>query len=526
MAAAARGRRLAQIEHRRVEAALEESEERLQLLVARALDAVVTIDAEGRVASWNPQAVQLFGWSQEEILGRRLSETIVPEALRESHERGLARFRATGQGTVLDQRLEMTALHRDGREFPVEISIAAIRMGGAVSFGAFIRDISDRRRQEAERLRQSEEPFRMLVDGVRDYAITLLDADGRVASWNTGAEQINGYRAEEIVGRSAAVFYPPDTDGSEQLAHELAEAREVGRFESESWRVRKDGTRYLAHVVTTPLLDAGGEVRGYSKVTHDITQRHLAQVALEEKTRALEEAQETLIRKERLAVVGELAGGVSHELRNPLGVIANSVYYLRMVVPESPKVEKHLGILEREVRTATAIVTELLDFSRTRPPTPTLVDLNALVVEQLERITVPGAVTVRRDLAPDLPGVAVDPAQVGLVLGNLISNAVQAMPDGGTLTVASAHSNGSAALAVVDTGTGIAADVLTRIFEPLFTTKNRGIGLGLSIARNLTEANGGTIAVESGPGQGTRFTLRFRIPASKAAPPRPGENGR
>ena len=198
MAAAARGRRLAQIEHRRVEAALEESEERLQLLVARALDAVVTIDAEGRVASWNPQAVQLFGWSQEEILGRRLSETIVPEALRESHERGLARFRATGQGTVLDQRLEMTALHRDGREFPVEISIAAIRMGGAVSFGAFIRDISDRRRQEAERLRQSEEPFRMLVDGVRDYAITLLDADGRVASWNTGAEQINGYRAEEM----------------------------------------------------------------------------------------------------------------------------------------------------------------------------------------------------------------------------------------------------------------------------------------------------------------------------------------
>ena len=277
--------------------------------------------------------------------------------------------------------------------------------------------------------------------------------------------------------------------------------------------------------MTTPLLDAGGEVRGYSKVTHDITQRHLAQVALEEKTRALEEAQETLIRKERLAVVGELAGGVSHELRNPLGVIANSVYYLRMVVPESPKVEKHLGILEREVRTATAIVTELLDFSRTRPPTPTLVDLNALVVEQLERITVPGAV-IRRDLAPDLPGVGRRPGAGGARAGQSTSNAVQAMLDGGTLTVASAHSNGSAALAVVDTGTGIAADVLTRIFEPLFTTKNRGIGLGLSIARNLTEANGGTIAVESGPGQGTRFTLRFRIPASKAAPPRPGENGR
>jgi signal transduction histidine kinase len=216
-----------------------------------------------------------------------------------------------------------------------------------------------------------------------------------------------------------------------------------------------------------------------------IREQRLAQEALEEKTRALETAQEELVRQERLATLGQLAAGMSHELRNPLGVIRNSVYYLNMVLPEEQRIRKHLSILDREVSSATRIISGLLDFSRVRPPTQVLTELH-------------------------LPLLAVDPDQVRLILGNLISNAIQAMPDGGVLAIEVVRADGGVAVVVVDTGDGIAGEHLEKIFEPLFTTKARGIGLGLDLVRRLAESNGASIAVESTPKQGSRFTVRFR----------------
>ncbi len=238
-------------------------------------------------------------------------------------------------------------------------------------------------------------------------------------------------------------------------------------------------------------------------------QMERALVALEEKTRALETAQEELVRKERLAILGQLAGGVSHELRNPLGVMKNSVYYLKMVLPEDERVRKHLGIMEREVTTATRIVSDLLDFARTKPPSQAPTDLSEVVREVLDRTPLAENVEVVARLAPDLPPISVDALQVQQVLGNLITNGAQAMPEGGTLTIETTRTEGGARVAVSDTGVGIPPENLEKIFQPLFTTKAKGIGLGLAVAQGLAESNGGTISVESTVGRGSRFLVVF-----------------
>jgi signal transduction histidine kinase len=242
------------------------------------------------------------------------------------------------------------------------------------------------------------------------------------------------------------------------------------------------------------------------------TSRTLA--ALEEKSRALGQAQEELVRKERLAVLGQLAGGVGHELRNPLGVIKNSVFYLRMVLPEDRRVQRHLQILEREVASANRIIGDLLDFARLRVPARAAIPLNGVVWDVLDRMPPADNVKVVLALADDLPPVAVDPEQMKQVLGNLVLNASQAMPEGGTLRIETGREDEGVFVAVSDTGVGIPAENLDRIFQPLFTTKAKGIGLGLAMSSSLVEANGGAIGVESTPGRGSRFTVR--VPAAPA----------
>jgi signal transduction histidine kinase len=225
--------------------------------------------------------------------------------------------------------------------------------------------------------------------------------------------------------------------------------------------------------------------------------------------RALHEAQEELVRKEKLATLGQLAGGVGHELRNPLGVIKNAVYYLNMVLPQDEKVQKHLGILDREVATSNRIVTELLDFARVKAPIREASGLGAIVRTALDGLPLPASVTLRRELDESVPPALVDAQQVGQILLNFLLNAVQAMPDGGNVTVSVGQDDTTVFAAVEDTGVGIPPENLAKIFQPLFTTKAKGIGLGLALARDLAEANNGQITVESTVGRGSRFAVHF-----------------
>jgi len=228
--------------------------------------------------------------------------------------------------------------------------------------------------------------------------------------------------------------------------------------------------------------------------------------------RALAETQEELLRKEKLAMLGQLAGGVGHELRNPLGVMKNSVYYLEMILPEEARARKHLGILDREVGTANRIVSDLLEFARMKSASRSLIDLKVVVSDLLERLPVPETVAVAWEMPDGLSRVSADRLHVEQILTNLITNAVQAMPDGGTLTIAGREEPTAVVLSVTDTGIAIRPEDLPKIFQPLFTTKPKGIGLGLAVARDLADANRAVITVESTQGVGSRFAVRFERP--------------
>jgi signal transduction histidine kinase len=225
--------------------------------------------------------------------------------------------------------------------------------------------------------------------------------------------------------------------------------------------------------------------------------------------RALHEAQEELVRKEKLAALGQLAGGVGHELRNPLGVIKNSVYYLNMVLPHDEKIRKHLGILDREVANSNRIVTELLDFARVKTPVREAAHLVTIARAAVERLPLPEPVTVQLELDESMPAALVDPRQVEQILVNFLQNAAQAMPDGGCVTVSTGSDAESVFVSVEDTGVGIPPENLAKIFQPLFTTKAKGIGLGLALARDLADANRGRITVASTVGRGSRFAIHF-----------------
>jgi signal transduction histidine kinase len=266
------------------------------------------------------------------------------------------------------------------------------------------------------------------------------------------------------------------------------------------------------------------EIASYlADVAWEITERKMAEEEVRrlnaeleqrvtERTRELREAQEKLLRQERLAAVGQLAGGIGHELRKPLTVMANAVYYLRLIQPEAEeKVKEYLEILQNEVFFAEKILSDLLDFSRVKSVDRTAVSPAELVANTLERFPAPGNITVKLDIPPDLPSVHVDRHQLIQVLGNLVVNACQAMADGGALTVAACREVDMVAFAITDTGAGIAAENMASLFEPLFTTKVRGIGLGLAVSRKLVENNGGRIGVRNEAAGGATFTVHLPI---------------
>jgi signal transduction histidine kinase len=233
---------------------------------------------------------------------------------------------------------------------------------------------------------------------------------------------------------------------------------------------------------------------------------------VEARTKELREAQEQLVRREKLAVLGQLAGGVGHELRNPLGVISNAVYFLEMTLSNADDATReYMELISSEVRNATRIISDLLDFARTRSAERESVVASALITQALQKRPPPEGVQVATEIASDLPPAYVDPEQMGLVLGNLVINAYQAMPEGGSLTISARLEGDRIAIPVADTGCGISQEYMAKLFEPLFTTKARGIGLGLAVSKSLVEANGGSITVESEVGKGSIFTIRLPL---------------
>jgi two-component system sensor kinase FixL len=333
-----------------------------------------------------------------------------------------------------------------------------------------------------------------------------------------------GYAINELEGRSTELLY---ADPADFAAQGKSRYRPDGGIASGVYEVtyrRKDGTLFPSETLGAKVETADGRLLGYLGVIRDITERKKAEKKLLQLNRELEERvaartaeletlHEQMVRQERLAIIGRLAGSVAHDLRQPLGVISNSAYFLSQVVTEQSdaRVRKHIGILSREVSRTDDIITDLVDMAGDAILDLRVDNINSLIREVLEELPLPEGVQADVDLDPGMPAFFFDPKRLQRVFCNLVTNAVQAMPTGGIFRIRSRREKGWAVLEFGDTGSGIAPDLLEKIFEPLFTTKARGVGLGLSIVRDFVEKHQGAIEVKSEVGKGTTFTVRLPI---------------
>jgi PAS domain S-box-containing protein len=512
------------------------SESRFHRLVDAITDyAIFLLDATGRVATWNAGAQKNKGYEASEIIGQHFSVFYTSE------DRAAGKPDHVLETVQREGRFEEDSwrIRKDGTRFWANVVITALRdeKGQATGFAKVTRDLTAKRALD-DQLHASEARFHQLVDAVADYAIFMLDATGHVATWNSGAQKNKGYAGSEILGQHFSVFYTPEDRAAGKPDNVLETVRREGRFEDESWRIRKDGTRFWANVIITALRDKDGEVTGFAKVTRDLTAKRLAEESQRELARE-QLARETseLARKEMERVnrvKDEFLATMSHELRTPLNAITGWSSILRKKPREEGKLERGLEVIERNAKTQTRLVGELLDVSRI---VNGKLQLNIVKTEVLPAI-VAAADVVRPaaegkgvrlvvDIDPDIGSTMTDPDRLQQIAWNLLSNAVRFTDRGGRVTITCDRGPSGIRICVRDTGSGIAAEHLPHIFERFkqvdssTTRAHGGLGLGLAIVRHLAEAHGGSVEAHSeGLGHGATFTVLLPIRAVSALPAR------
>ena len=476
--------------------------------------AIYTLSPEGVVITWNAGAQRFKGYREEEIVGRHFSAFYTAE----EQARGRPAWALEQARTTGKFEDEGWRVRKDGTRFWASVVLDPIRdaAGELLGFTKITRDITAQRAAREE-LHASEERFRLLVQGVTDYAIYMLSPEGVVTNWNEGARRIKGYQAEEVVGRNFAIFYTPEDQAAKAPAVALSTALKEGRFEREGWRVRKDGTRFWANVVIDPIRDAGGKLLGFAKVTRDITERRLA-------AEQLERTRESLLQAQKLEAIGKLTGGIAHDFNNLLNVVMNGLDILRTVADRTIQ-GRALDAMERAAQRGAALTQQLLAFARQQPLRREPHDIGRVIRSfdaGLHR-AVPSRMRLRVQVAQELPEVLIDPTQFEAALLNLVVNARDAMADHGDVTVAvgavrlAAGEVGQLAagsyvrVAVTDSGTGMPPETLARAIEPFFTTKavGKGTGLGLSQVYGLAQQCEGDLAITSVVGEGTTVALYF-----------------
>ena len=371
--------------------------------------------------------------------------------------------------------------------------------------------------------------FRMLVQGVVDYAIYTLDPEGNITNWNRGGERIKGYAASEILGKHFSVFYTEEDRARGEPNRTLSTAMREGRFEGEGWRVRKDGTRFWASVVVDRILDKDGQLIGFAKITRDMTEKKRAEEELERARAALAQSQ-------KMEAIGQLTGGVAHDFNNLLTVIANALDLLADQRRDEAQKLRIIEFAQRAAERGAKLTQQLLAYSRRQPLRPEIHNINALVAgfEAVLRRACPEPIEFEMRLGRDGLAANIDGPQFETALLNLVVNARDAMPKGGRLTISSGRETVDkrrAALmsniepgdyvtvSVADTGEGMTPEVVSRAFEPFFTTKEvgKGSGLGLSQVYGFVAQSGGHVALDSALGAGTAVTLYLPATAPPAA---------
>ncbi|HZZ13689.1 MAG TPA: PAS domain S-box protein [Paraburkholderia sp.] len=470
--------------------------------------AIFLLDATGRIVSWNAGAQKLKGYTASEIIGQHFSRFYTEEAV----GRGWPDYEL--QQASLTGRFEDEGwrVRKDGTMFWSNVVITAIRdeAGILTGFSKITRDRTAHR-EYVEALRQSEERFRLLVDNVKDYAIFMLDPDGLIVSWNAGAARIKGYTRDEIVGQHFSKFYTPEEAAAGKPARELAIARQFGRVEDEGWRVRKDGTVFWANVNITAVHDESNQLRGFAKVTRDLTER-----------REREELERSGDRMRKFLAT------LAHELRNPLAPVRNAVGVMQLETGLSPTLARARDLIDRQVTHLTRLVDDLLDVGRIMSDKVELrlsrVNLSEVVKRALEGarpFTGSREQSVTVSMPPRPLVVTGDMTRLVQVLQNLLHNASKFTPVRGRIAIVGRLNHGMAVMEVRDNGCGIPVRALDSIFD-LFAQEKEGrdpgeggLGIGLTLCKSLIEMHGGSILASSeGEGRGSTFT--FSLPLAVA----------
>jgi PAS domain S-box-containing protein len=500
------------------------------LLKGTGIDAAVELDLERRIVGFSPAAETMFGHRREEVAGRFLAEVIVPLGLRAD----LERYLAAGEARTSGERIELSALRKDGTAFPIELSVIVTSHDGKSRLLGLIRDISERKESEH---------FRLLVEVVEDYEIFMLDPAGRVATWNAGAQAFSGYTPAEVLGQRFSIFYTADGRAQGKPERELEIAGHTGRFEEEGWRVRKDGSEFWAHVLIKAIRSPAGNLLGFAKVTRDLTERRKA-ARLEEvegrlKSQELEAENRRMHAANRLK--SEFLANMSHELRTPLNAILGfaELMFKGKVGPVSPDHKEYLGDILNSARHLLQLINDVLDLSKIESGKvelrPEPVDLGKLVGEVRDILRgLAAAQRIRIEVIADEDALAafLDPSKLKQALYNYLSNALKFTPEEGRVTVRiSSQDPARIRIAVEDTGIGIRSEDLPRLFVEFqqldagMAKKYAGTGLGLSLTKRIVEAQGGEVGATSVPGKGSVFWLTLPRRASGVQAPEPPAQG-
>jgi PAS domain S-box-containing protein len=498
------------------------SSDPFKLLIESIVDyAIYMLDTNGYVTSWNAGAERIKGFRSEEIVGKHFSTFYTEEDRKAGMpEKVLDTARREGKYAGEGWRVR-----KDGSRFWASVVVDRINApdGELIGFAKITRDMTEQREAQ-QALLESERRFRILIQGVTDYAIFMLDPEGRVTNWNAGAQRIKGYAPDEIIGEHFSRFYTPEDLDAGIPNEALKTARETGRWEAEGWRVRKDGSRFWASVVLDAIRGEDGKLIGFAKITRDMSEKRDAQLRLEE-------SREQLFRSQKMEALGQLTGGLAHDFNNLLTAILGACELALRNINDPEKVARMLEGVKGSAQRGAGLTKQLLAFARAQPLQLKQIDLKQFFsdVTMLLRPSLRSNIEVITEISDQIWPIDADAGALELALLNLAFNARDAMKEGGSLKI-SAHNevlNGEpdglrgehVVLRIADSGTGMSREVMDRVFEPFFTTKGygEGTGLGLSQVFGFMKQIGGAITVDSEPGRGSAFTLY--LPASHGAVP-------
>jgi PAS domain S-box-containing protein len=486
-------------------------DDRYRLLVDAVVDyAIYMLDTNGLIRSWNSGAKKIKQYEQSEVLGRHFSLFYTPEdlasdlpgrALKSAEQSG--RFEGDGW-----------RIRKDGTRLWALVIIDPIRAddGTLIGFAKVTRDLTERKAAE-QALRQSEQQFSLLVQGVTDYALYMLDPNGVITTWNAGAQRIKGYEPAEVIGKHYSLFFQREDADNKVPQRALETVIREGRYEGQGWRLRKDGTGFLAHVVIDPIKNEQGELVGFAKITRDVTESVQAQ-------QEIKETREALFQAQKMESLGQLTGGIAHDFNNLLMVILGSLELAKKRVPQDSRTYSLLNNAIAGAQRGATLTQRMLAFARRQELDPQPVDVGDLIRNMSDLLSrmLGAGISVDTQFPLILRPVLVDMSQLEMAVMNLVINARDAMEGRGRILISAREdsfpgrpddSERLICIAVTDTGPGMNDATLQRAMEPFFTTKGagKGTGLGLSMVHGLAAQSQGHFVLKSKEGEGTTAEL-------------------